>query len=68
MEIAYSMGSVKYQNSVVLGALGALLKSMIKKESLKSALSENVPPETIEKNLEAFEKGWAQIVNSKGPC
>ena len=68
MEIAHSMGSVKYQNSVVLGALGALLKSMIKKESLKSALSENVPPETIEKNLEAFEKGWAQIVNSKGPC
>ena len=68
MEIANSMGSVKSQNSVVLGALGALLKSMIKKESLKSALSENVPPETIEKNLEAFEKGWAQIVNSKGPC
>ena len=59
------MGSVKYQNSVVLGALAALLKSMIKKESLRSALSENVPPETIEKNIEAFEKGWAQIVNGK---
>ena len=68
MEIAHSMGSVKYQNSVVLGALAALLKSMIKKESLKSALSENVPPETIEKNIEAFEKGWVQIMNGKGPC
>ena len=65
LEIAYSMGSVKYQNSVVLGALAALLRSMIKKESLRSALSENVPPETIEKNIEAFEKGWAQIVNGK---
>jgi len=65
MEIAHSMGSVKYQNSVVLGALAALLKSMIKKESLKSALSENVPPKTIEKNLEAFEAGWAHIMNAK---
>jgi 2-oxoglutarate ferredoxin oxidoreductase subunit gamma len=64
MEIASTMGSVKYQNSVVLGALAALLKSMIKKESLKSAVSENVPPKTIEKNLEAFEKGWEHIVTT----
>ena len=65
VEIAYSVGDVKYQNSVILGALAALLKSMIKKESLKSAVSENVPPETIEKNIEAFEAGWAHIVNAK---
>jgi len=65
MEIAHSVGNVKYQNSVVLGALAALLKSMIKKESLKLAVSENVPPKTIEKNLEAFEAGWAHIVNAK---
>ena len=38
---------------------------MIKKESLKSAVSENVPPKTIEKNLEAFEAGWTHIVNAK---
>ena len=65
MEIAYSVGNVKYQNSVVLGALGALLKSMIKKESLKSAISENIPPKTLEKNMEAFEAGWAYNVNAK---
>ena len=65
MEIAHSLGNVKYQNSVVLGALAALLKSMIKIESLKSAVSENVPPETIEKNIAAFEAGWAHIVNAK---
>ncbi len=64
MEIAHSLGNVKYQNSVVLGALAALLKSMIKKKSLKSAVSENVPPETIEKNIEAFEAGWAHIENA----
>jgi 2-oxoglutarate ferredoxin oxidoreductase subunit gamma len=63
MEIAHSIGNVKYQNSVVLGALAALLRSRIKKESLKSAVRENVPPNTIEDNLEAFEKGWAHILN-----
>ena len=65
MEIAHSVGNVKYQNLVVLGALAALLKSMLKKESLKSAVSENIPPETIKKNIEAFEAGWAYIVNAK---
>jgi 2-oxoglutarate ferredoxin oxidoreductase subunit gamma len=65
IEIAYSMGNVKYQNSVVLGALAAILKSMIKKESLKSAVSENVPPKTIERNIEAFEAGWAHIMKAK---
>jgi 2-oxoglutarate ferredoxin oxidoreductase subunit gamma len=65
MEIAHSVGNVKYQNSAVLGALGALLISMIKKESLKSAVSENVPPKTLEKNIEAFEAGWTHIVNAK---
>jgi 2-oxoglutarate ferredoxin oxidoreductase subunit gamma len=65
MEIAHSVGNVKYQNSAVLGALGALLKFMIKKKSLKSAVSENVPPKTLEKNMEAFEAGWSHIVNAK---
>ena len=64
MEIAQSIGNIKFQNSVVLGALAALLEAMIKKESLKSAISENVPSKTIEKNIEAFEAGWAHIVNA----
>ncbi len=64
MEIAHSVGNVKYLNSVVLGALAAVMKSIIKKESVKSAVAENVPPKTIEKNLEAFEKGWSHIVNA----
>jgi 2-oxoglutarate ferredoxin oxidoreductase subunit gamma len=65
MEIAHSLGNIKFQNSAILGALGALLKPMIKKESLKLTVSENVPPKTLEKNLEAFEKGWKYIVNAK---
>lgn len=63
MEIANAIGGIKYQNSVVLGALGALLKSMLKKESLKTALTENIPPESVAKNMEAFERGWAQILD-----
>ena len=64
MEIAHAVGNVKYQNSVILGALAALLKSMIKKESLYLAVSENVPPQTLEKNIEAFELGWAHIIKA----
>jgi 2-oxoglutarate ferredoxin oxidoreductase subunit gamma len=65
MEISQALGNIKFQNSVVLGALAALLGSKIKKESLKLAISENLPPKTIEKNIEAFEAGWAHIVNAK---
>ncbi len=59
MEIAHEVGSVKYQNSVALGALAALLNSRVKKESLALAIAENVPEKTMEKNLKAFERGWA---------
>jgi len=65
MELAQALGNIKFQNSVVLGALAALLEAMIKKESLKSAIAENVPPKTIEKNIEAFEAGWAHIMKAK---
>ena len=61
MKIAHEVGSVKYQNSVALGAIAAILYPTIKKESLASAISENVPPKTIERNLEAFERGFAHI-------
>ena len=65
MEIAQSVGNIKFQNSAVLGALAALLESMIKKESVMSAVSVNIPPKTIEKNIEAFEAGWAHIMDAK---
>ena len=65
MKIAQSVGNIKFQNSAVLGALAALLEAMIKKESLKAAISENVPSKTIEKNIEVFEAGWSHIVNAK---
>jgi len=66
MEIAQSVGNIKFQNSVVLGALAAILEAMIKKESLTSAIVDNLPQKNIEKNLEAFEAGWAHIAG--GNC
>ncbi len=65
IEIAHSVGNVKFQNSAVLGALAALLKTLLKKESLKLAISENIPPNTIEKNIAAFEAGWTHIEHAK---
>jgi 2-oxoglutarate ferredoxin oxidoreductase subunit gamma len=61
MQIAHTVGSVKYQNSAALGALAALLGDRIKKESLARAVAENVPPKTMQKNLDAFDRGWAHV-------
>ena len=61
MELAYDIGSVKYQNSVTLGALYPLIKNIVKESSLRQALSENVPEKTKVVNLKAFEKGKEYI-------
>jgi len=61
MALAHEAGSLKYQNSVALGALYPLIGSLVKEASLRKALSENVPQKTIEANLEAFDKGLKYI-------
>jgi len=61
MELAHEIGSLKFQNSVALGALYPLIKGFVKETSLKQALSENVPPKTVDSNLKAFEKGFEHI-------
>jgi 2-oxoglutarate ferredoxin oxidoreductase subunit gamma len=68
MEIAHEVGSVKYQNAAALGALAAILGDRIKKASLVRAVSENVPESSLEKNLEAFEKGWAHVIAALSPA
>lgn len=57
MKIAYEMGSIKYQNSVAVGALYPLIMDLVKESSLRSAISESVPLETLKINLAAFERG-----------
>ena len=61
MELAHEVGSLKYQNAVALGALYPLIKAITKEDSLRQALSENVPEKTIAANLKAFEKGKEYI-------
>jgi len=67
MEIAHEVGSVKYQNSVALGALAALLDGRLKKESLARAVAENVPHKTRQKNMDAFDRGWAHLSAALNP-
>lgn len=61
-EIAQELGTIKYQNTVALGALGALLATRIRDASLRQALEENVPPKTRSANLSAYERGKAFIM------
>jgi 2-oxoglutarate ferredoxin oxidoreductase subunit gamma len=55
--IAHDSGGVKYQNVVALGALQYLIADYIAAAPLEKAIQATVPPETLETNLKAFEKG-----------
>lgn len=61
MDIAHGIGGVKFQNSVALGALYRLIAHMIKESSLRQAISQNVPSETVEINIEAFKRGMDYV-------
>jgi 2-oxoglutarate ferredoxin oxidoreductase subunit gamma len=61
MEIAHTVGTVKFQNTVALGALHPLINHLIKNASLRKAISKNVPSKTVDGNLEAFERGRRYI-------
>jgi len=54
MELARQIGSVKFQNTVALGALYVLIKEHLNEESLRKAIAESVPRETLEENIKAF--------------
>ena len=45
-------------NMVMIGYMTALL-SIVSKDAVQQAIRENVPPGTEDKNIEAFEKGYA---------
>jgi len=66
MEIAYDIGGVRFQNSVALGALYPLIAHIINESSLLRAISENVPAETVEINMEAFKRGKSYVKRDEG--
>ncbi len=55
-EIALEVGDKKFQNMVALGALASLTR-VLSQKSLEEAIGETVPPRTLTKNLEAFQRG-----------
>ena len=57
MELSQTIGSVKFQNTVALGALYVLIKAHLNEEALRKAIAESVPKETLESNIKAFEIG-----------
>jgi 2-oxoglutarate ferredoxin oxidoreductase subunit gamma len=61
MDIAHTVGNVKFQNSVALGALYPLIGHLIKDSSLREAISKNVPSQTVERNIEAFDRGITHV-------
>jgi len=61
MAIAHEIGGVKYQNSVALGALYPLIDDVLKESSLRKAIADNVPPQTVDINLKAFERGMSDV-------
>jgi len=63
MELSHEIGSTKFQNSVALGALYPLIKPFVSEDSLRKALTDNVPPKTVEPNMKAFEKGKTYLTS-----
>jgi 2-oxoglutarate ferredoxin oxidoreductase subunit gamma len=61
-EIALEVGDKKFQNMVALGALASLTR-VLSQKSLKEAIAETVPPKTLTKNLEAFQRGVEYVRN-----
>ncbi|MEM2249372.1 MAG: indolepyruvate oxidoreductase subunit beta [Candidatus Bathyarchaeia archaeon] len=67
LRIAKEAGSAVMQNAVLLGALSAIGKLPIKKESLIEALEELVPEKYAKMNVNAFELGYKYGKNLKKP-
>ena len=55
--IAHDSGGLKYQNVVALGALQFLIADLIGSAPVIKAIETTVPSESLEINLNAFEKG-----------
>ena len=61
VELSHEIGAVKFQNAVALGALYPLIKNLLTETSVRQALSEGVPLETVDENIKAFDKGMEYI-------
>ena len=60
-KIAKEAGSIISENMVLLGVAVATPNFPIEKDLIIRSMMENLPPETIETNLEAFEMGFEEV-------
>ena len=60
-KIAKEAGSIISENMVLLGAAVATPNFPIEKDLIIRSMMENLPPKTIETNLEAFEMGFEEV-------
>ena len=51
-------------NVIMLGFLTGLT-AVVSRDALRKAIAENVPPKTVDMNLEAFEEGFKRGTNAK---
>ena len=61
VQITGSLGNSRVMNIILLGTLSALNVLPFSADVLKQAISERVPPKTIDLNLKAFELGKSKI-------
>lgn len=61
--IADKTVGLKYQNTVALGGLQALIAEFIDAPAVKKAIETIVPPKTIASNLAAFEQGQTYVTD-----
>jgi 2-oxoglutarate ferredoxin oxidoreductase subunit gamma len=57
--LAEALGAKIAANVVMLGFLVAVTEAVVSAESLRESIRTTLPPRTLEKNLEAFERGLA---------
>jgi len=62
-KIAKEAGNIVSENMVLLGAAVATPNFPVDKELVIQSMKENLPPESIETNLKAFEKGFEEVKN-----
>jgi len=60
-KIAKEAGSIISENMVLLGVAVATPNFPIEKDLIIRSMMENLPPKTIETNLEAFEMGFEEV-------
>ncbi len=62
-KVAKEAGNIISENMVLLGAAVATPNFPVDKELIIQSMKENLPPQSVEVNLRAFERGFEEVKN-----